>query len=90
MTNKRDLKRAINYICSELFAETIAASLYNGQPDEENVKALLSSIIHVQNNYVKRISHPEPGMKASVYYKDLQEGFNKEVSEIIDHICNLH
>ncbi|MEN9365110.1 MAG: hypothetical protein RL165_846, partial [Bacteroidota bacterium] len=30
MANKRDLKRTINYITSELFAETVAASLYNG------------------------------------------------------------
>ena len=32
MANKRDLKRTINYITSELFAETVAASLYNGKP----------------------------------------------------------
>ena len=31
MANKRDLKRTINYITSELFAETVAASLYNGK-----------------------------------------------------------
>lgn len=29
MANKRDLKRTINYITSELFAECVAASLYN-------------------------------------------------------------
>jgi hypothetical protein len=37
MANKRDLKRTINYITSELFAETVAASLYNGKPTQEDV-----------------------------------------------------
>ena len=34
MASKRDLKRTINYITSELVAETVAASLYNGTDGE--------------------------------------------------------
>ena len=44
MANKRDLKRTINYITSELFAETVAASLYNGKPTQEDVDGILSAI----------------------------------------------
>ena len=86
MSNKRDLKKTINYICSELFAECVAASLYNGKPEEDNVNALLSSI---QNDYVSRISHPEPGMETQDYFKDLINNFNKQASEIIDQIAAL-
>lgn len=89
MTNKRNLKKDINRICRELFAECMATSLYIGKPDNENANALLFSILTIRNNYVRRISHPEPGMPAKQYYKDLIEKFNKEVSEIIDQICNL-
>ncbi len=89
MTNKRDLKRTINYICSDLFAECVAASLYSGKLNEDNVNALLTSIIHTQNDYVSRISHPEPGMKPHDYFKDVTENFNKQVAEIVDQICNL-
>lgn len=89
MSNKRDLKKTINYICSELFAECVAASLYNGQPNEDNVNALLSSILMIQNDYVRRISHPEPGMKKEDYFKDLIKNFNKQTSEIIDQIAAL-
>ena len=67
MSNKKDLKKTINYICSELFAECVAASLYNGKPNEDSVNALLSSILMIQNDYVRRISHPEPGMKQKEY-----------------------
>lgn len=89
MTNKRNLKRTINSICSELFAECVAASLYNGKADEDNVNAILTSLLAIQSNYVRRISHPEPGLPAKAYYKDLIEKFDKETSEIIDLICNL-
>ncbi len=89
MTNKRDLKQTINYICSDLFAECVAASLYGGKPDKDNVDALLASILRINDNFVRRISHPEPGMAPKIYYKHLTEEFNKQVGEIIDQIGNL-
>lgn len=89
MTNKKDLKKAMKYICDELFAECIAVALYEGNAKQENVDALLASIIHIHNDYVRRISHPEPGMPAKQYYKTLTEHFNKEASDIIDQIGNL-
>ena len=89
MTNKKDLKRTINYICSDLFAECVAASLYSGKPNEANVNALLACILQTQEDYVKRISHPEPGMKPKEYFHDLIMNFNKQVDDIVDQICNL-
>lgn len=90
MANKRDLKKAINYVCSDVFAECVAASLYNGNPDKSDVDALLSSIIAVDSDYISRVSHPEPGMKASAYYKAVIEEFNKQIAEITDQISNLN
>jgi hypothetical protein len=89
MANKRSLKHIINLICEELFAEAVAASLYGNQPNEENAEAVLSSILRLQSNYICRISHPEPGMEARLYYKDLREKFSIEADEIIDQINNL-
>lgn len=89
MANKRSLKHAINIICAELFAEAVAASLYGNQNNKENAEAVLHSIIRLESNYISRISHVEPGMKASKYFKDLRENFAKEVDEIIDTINNL-
>ena len=69
MANKRDLKRTINYITSELFAETVAASLYNGKPSQEDVDGILSAIVMINGDYISRVSHPEPGIKRGEYYK---------------------
>ena len=89
MANKRDLKKAINYICRDLFSECIATSLYCNKKDSDEVNSILTSIIIMRNNFVRRISHPEPGMKPKVYYKDLKEKFNIESGEIADTIVNM-
>lgn len=89
MSSKRDLKSTINYISSDLFAEGVAASLYGNKNNSENVDGLLASIIMMRDNYVRRVSHTEPGIPAKAYFKDLKEKFNKEVNEIIDQLCNL-
>lgn len=90
MTNKRDLKRTIHYVCGDLLAECVAASLYSEKPEKENIDALLTSILTLQNQYVKRVSHPEPGMKQKDYFKDLIAQFNADVSEIVDQISNIY
>ena len=87
MANKRNLKRNINLFCENLFTECVAASLYGNNTD--SAKALLFSIIKLQTEFTCRISHPEPGMPAKVYFKKLREDFVSKASEIIDQINNL-
>ena len=89
MSNKRDLKRTINYICGDLFTEGIAASLYDENRDNDNTEAILTSILVMHSNYIRRVSHVQPGMPAKVYFKDLKDKFSKEVNEIVDQLNNL-
>ena len=89
MSNKRDLKRTINYICGDLFTEDIAASLYGENRDNDNTEAILTSILVMHSNYIRRVSHVQPGMPAKVYFKDLKDKFSKEVNEIVDQLNNL-
>lgn len=90
MSSKRDLKRNINYACSDLFAECIAASLYCGKPEKENIDALLASILTLHDQYIRRISHPEPGMPQKKYFKHLTSQFETDVSELVDQIANIY
>lgn len=89
MANKRNLKRNINYVCSELFSEAVAVSMYSSKVTEEDVNALLASILVIHNDYVRRVSHQEPGLSPKLFYKDLVNNFNKQVSEIVDQVVNL-
>ena len=86
MANKRALKQAIHLVCEELFAEGIAVSLYGTEAQRESAKALLYSIIKMEDEYVRRISHPEPGMAPQDYFKNLREKFSAQVSDIVDQL----
>ena len=85
MANKRTLKKGITVICESLFAEGVANVLYGPRP-KKDVEALLFSIVKMEQNFVTRVSHPEPGMSAKAYYKDLREKFCAQVSEISDQL----
>jgi hypothetical protein len=89
MANKRLLKHAINSICEELLTECVAASLYGTEGHKDNADALLFSIIRLQEDFTCRVCHPEPGMPAREYFKDLREKFAMQVNEIVDQINNL-
>lgn len=88
MTNKRILKKTINNICDDLFAECIASSLYKSKNDDD-IDPILTSIIQINSDFIRRISHPEPGMAQKDYYKRLISDFDKSANEIVDQICNL-
>ncbi len=89
MANKRNLKHNINCVCSELFAECLAAYLTVREEDAEQIDDILKSILRIQHEYVSRAGHPEPGVKAGEYYAVLAEDFGKQVSEIVDNIQAL-
>lgn len=63
--------------------------MYSSKATEEDVNALLASILVIHNDYVRRVSHQEPGLSPKVFYKDLVNNFNKQVSEIVDQVVNL-
>jgi len=89
MANKKSLKHSINLICEELFTECVAASLYGNEKNKGNAEALLFSVVKMQSDFVRRVSHPEPGMKPALYYKRLKEDFLKQVGELVDQINNM-
>ncbi len=87
MHNKRALKHSINLICEELLAECLAASLYGHNTD--GAKALIFTVVKLRDDFIRRISHPEPGMPPKVYFKKLREDFVAHASDTLDHI-NTH
>lgn len=89
MSNKRDLKKTIRGICTDLFTECACATLYGAPEKIENGEALLTAIVAMYNNYICMVGHPEPGMRKKDYYKNLIKNFNKETTEFIDQISAI-
>lgn len=86
MANKRKLKKRINLICEALFAECVAVSLYGPGDNKENLNAHAFSIVKLQDNAIRRVSHPEPDIPAKKYFQNLREQFSAQISEILDQI----
>ena len=88
MAKRKTLKKNINYICSELFAECVALTHYKVDIKQEDVDNVMVRILLMHDEFVSRISHTEPG-NVKGFYKKLRMDFNAQVSEIISTISQL-
>lgn len=85
MASRKVLKKNVNYITGELFAECmISASSSN----EGKVDKILTDILELQDEFISRISHTEPG-NVKAFYKKFMKDFNQEVDKIIEEIDSL-
>lgn len=88
MANRRELKKTINYICSELFAECIALKHYNLGIKQEDIDNIMSRILYMNDEFISRTSHTEQG-NVKKFYKKLKEDFNAQTDDIINSISQL-
>lgn len=88
MAKRKNLKKSINYIVSELFTECVYIRM--SLPESEKTKAdeLMTNILNLQDDFISRVSHTEPG-NVKGFYKKLHEDFNAKVDGIVDAIGKL-
>ena len=85
MASRKNLKKVIGYISSELLSQAVYVAM-NSDRDVAVWNALFERILVMNNDFVARVSHKQPGMKASAYFNTLCESFDKEAKEIVAEI----
>ena len=90
MAKRRNLKKAINFLCGELFAECVAIMHYQKPTPQADIDNVMTSILKLQDDMLSRVSHVEPGMKAKKYFKVLINHFNEELEAIVDQLNNIN
>ena len=80
MASRRELKKNVNYIAGELFTECLINSMFIPGTDK---------VMKMQDEFVTRISHTEPG-NVKGFYKKFRADFNAKVNEIIEAIGKLN
>ena len=85
---RKDLKKHINYLCGELLAECIAAAQFSKKDNRQDIENVMLSILKMQNDWICRLSHVEPG-STRLFFKKLHEDMQKRADEIIEQIQNL-
>ena len=88
MASRKELKKNINYIAGELFTECLVISLYVPGTDKQKADTLMAEILKMQDEFISRISHTEPG-NVKGFYKKLRTDFNAKVDEIINAMGKL-
>lgn len=88
MASRKNLKKNVNYIAGELFAECMVNSLFVPGTDKKKADELLGEILAMQDEFISRISHTEPG-NVKGFYKKFRSDFNAKVDEIIDAMGKL-
>lgn len=89
MASRRELKKTVNYISGELFSECLINSMFVPGTDKAKADELMAEILKIQDEFVSRISHTEPG-NVKGFYKKFRSDFNAKVNEIIDAIAKLN
>ena len=85
MANRKDLKKAINYIAGELFTECIICSLNLSEEGKQKADKVMTDILNMQNEFISRISHTEPG-NVKGFYKKLKSDFNTQIEEVFNKL----
>lgn len=88
MASRKALKKGINYIVGELFTECVYISLTLPEADKAKADKVMTDILDMQDDFVSRISHTEPG-NVKGFYKKLREDFNARVSSILEAMGQL-
>ena len=81
MANKRELKKSINYVVGDLFQECIILKMVK-KSDNAKVDEVLTDILNLQNEFLARANHPQPGNDKG-YFGKLYIDFGDSVEAII-------
>lgn len=85
---RRELKKTINYLCGDLFAECIAILHFQVVVNKEDVDNVMIQILKMQDEMLRRISHVEPG-STKFFFKRLNEDLITKSNYIIEQIKAL-
>lgn len=80
MANRRRLKKAINNICSDLMLVNVVV-LQDKPQSTEKLETIGQEILALNVEFVKRISHTEPG-SVRLFYAKLRQEFSEKVRNI--------
>lgn len=88
MASRRNLKKDINYVIGDIFTECLIYKELVPGTDAKAADELIVDLLRIDNDFIARISHTEPG-KAKEYYRNLVKDFQKQMGDVIDKLTRL-
>lgn len=84
MAKRKDLKKAVNNICGNLFSDCVALSMCSNA-DKDKLAELMARIMALNTEFIARINHTEKG-KEREFYKKLRDEFTNSANALADEI----
>lgn len=88
MASRRTLKKTIDYVVGDILTECIITYNYVPGIDADKVLAVMNEATRIDSEFIKRISHTEPG-QAKQYYKVLRQEFDERICAVIEKMADL-
>lgn len=88
MASRRHLKRDISYVIGDIFTECLVYKELVPGTDKDEADMVIADLLKIDNEYITRISHTEPG-NAKQFYNKLIKDFQASMSEVIDKLTKL-
>jgi len=85
---RREIKKDINSLCGDLFAECVALLQYKENPNKKDIENVMLTILQMQNDMVSRLSHVEPG-STKLFFKKMREDLIARTEDIVEQIKAL-
>lgn len=92
MAKRRKLKKDIGYVAGDLFAEALFCKLYIPGVDKEKAEVVMSRILDMQDDFVRRANHPDGKDNKKMvkeYYRKFWADLQTEVDAIANEIGEL-
>lgn len=88
MARRRELKKAINQVCSDLLVECLAVRQNHPGVPPADIENISQSILLMHSDFISRLSHVDK-RQVRRFFKQLDEDLAVSTNEIIDHIFHL-
>lgn len=85
---RREIKKDINSLCGDLFAECVALLQYKKETNKKDVENVMLTILQMQNEMITRLSHVEPG-STKLFFKKMREDLLARTEGIVEQIKAL-
>ncbi len=85
---RREIKKDINSLCGDLFAECVALLQYKKETNKKDVENVMLTILQMQNEMITRLSHVEPG-STKLFFKKMREDLLARTEDIVEQIKAL-
>lgn len=88
MASRRNLKKVISDIIGDVLTECIICANYVPGIDQKAISDIMLELIDIDEEFIARISHTEPG-NAKQYYRAFYADFDNRINAVIEKFNNL-